>query len=112
MEAMRREYMNRRNVIVKGFNKMGLPCFMPEGAFYAFPNITSTGLSSTEFAKRLLMEHRVAVVPGCAFGKSGEGYVRCSYATSMEGIREALKRMEAFMKDLKAEKKRSSAKKK
>lgn len=112
MEAMRREYMNRRNVIVKGFNRMGLPCFMPEGAFYAFPNITSTGLSSTEFAKRLLMEHRVAVVPGCAFGKSGEGYVRCSYATSMEGIREALKRMEAFMKDLKAEKKRSSAKKK
>lgn len=112
MEAMRREYMNRRNVIVKGFNRMGLPCFMPEGAFYAFPNITSTGLSSTEFAKRLLMEHRVAVVPGCAFGKSGEGYVRCSYATSMEGIREALKRMEAFMKDLKAEKKRSAAKKK
>lgn len=101
MEVMRREYMNRRNVIVKGLNKMGLSCFMPEGAFYAFPNITSTGLSSTEFAKRLLMEQRVAVVPGCAFGKSGEGYVRCSYATSMEGIREALKRMEQFLKSLK-----------
>jgi len=100
-ERMRLEYRNRRNVIVKGLNKMGLPCYMAQGAFYVFPNITSTGLSSVEFAKRLLKEKRVAVVPGSAFGASGEGYVRCSYATSMEGIREALKRMEAFLKSLK-----------
>lgn len=100
-EKMRREYMNRRNIIVKGLNKLGLSCYMAQGAFYVFPNITSTGMTSMEFSKRLLKEKRVAVVPGSAFGASGEGYVRCSYATSMEGIREALKRIEAFLKSLK-----------
>ena len=100
MEAMRMEYRDRRNVIVDGFNSMGLHCFKPEGAFYVFPNITSTGLSSMEFAKRLLMSKNVAVVPGSAFGLCGEGFVRCSYATSMEGIKEALARIGEFIKEL------------
>ena len=100
MEAMRMEYRDRRNVIVEGFNSMGLPCFKPQGAFYIFPNITSTGLSSMEFAKRLLMSKKVAVVPGSAFGPCGEGFVRCSYATSMEGIKEALARIAEFVREL------------
>ena len=100
MEAMRMEYCDRRNVIVDGFNSMGLHCFKPEGAFYVFPNITSTGLSSMEFAKKLLMSKKVAVVPGSAFGPCGEGFVRCSYATSMEGIKEALARINEFIKEL------------
>jgi len=100
MEAMRFEYRDRRNVIVEGFNSMGLHCFKPEGAFYVFPNITSTGLSSMEFAKRLLMSKNVAVVPGSAFGPCGEGFVRCSYATSMEGIKEALARIGEFVREL------------
>ena len=100
MEAMRMEYRDRRNVIVDGFNSMGLHCFRPEGAFYVFPNITSTGLSSMEFAKKLLMSKKVAVVPGSAFGPCGEGFVRCSYATSMEGIKEALQKIGEFIKEL------------
>ena len=100
MEAMRLEYRDRRNVIVEGFNSMGLHCFKPEGAFYVFPNITSTGLSSMEFAKKLLMSKKVAVVPGSAFGPCGEGFVRCSYATSMEGIKEALAKIGEFIKEL------------
>ena len=100
MEAMRLEYRDRRNVIVDGFNSMGLHCFKPEGAFYVFPNITSTGLSSMEFAKKLLMSKKVAVVPGSAFGPCGEGFVRCSYATSMEGIKEALQKIGEFVKEL------------
>ena len=100
-ETMRREYRSRRNVIVKRFNEAGLPCFMPEGAFYVFPNITSTGLSSMEFATRLIQEKRVAVVPGTAFGACGEGYIRACYATSMEGIREATSRIKDFVKELK-----------
>ena len=100
MEAMRMEYRDRRNVIVEGFNSMGLRCFKPEGAFYVFPNITSTGLSSMEFAKKLLMSKKVAVVPGSAFGPCGEGFVRCSYATSMEGIKEALSKIGEFIKEL------------
>ena len=100
MEAMRMEYRDRRNVIVDGFNSMGLHCFKPEGAFYVFPNITSTGLSSMEFAKKLLMSKKVAVVPGSAFGPCGEGFVRCSYATSMEGIKEALQKIGEFIKEL------------
>ena len=99
MEAMRMEYRDRRNVIVEGFNSMGLRCFKPEGAFYVFPNITSTGLSSMEFAKKLLMSKKVAVVPGSAFGPCGEGFVRCSYATSMEGIKEALQKIGEFIKE-------------
>ena len=100
MEAMRMEYRDRRNVIVEGFNSMGLHCFKPEGAFYVFPNITSTGLSSMEFAKQLLMSKKVAVVPGSAFGPCGEGFVRCSYATSMEGIKEALQKIGEFIREL------------
>ena len=100
MEAMRLEYRDRRNVIVDGFNSMGLHCFKPEGAFYVFPNITSTGLSSMEFARNLLMSKKVAVVPGSAFGPCGEGFVRCSYATSMEGIKEALQKIGEFVKEL------------
>ena len=100
MEAMRMEYRDRRNVIVEGFNSMGLRCFKPEGAFYVFPNITSTGLSSMEFAKKLLMSKKVALVPGSAFGPCGEGFVRCSYATSMEGIKEALAKIGEFIKEL------------
>ncbi len=100
MEAMRMEYRDRRNVIVEGFNSMGLHCFKPEGAFYVFPNITSTGLSSMEFARQLLMSKKVAVVPGSAFGPCGEGFVRCSYATSMEGIKEALQKIGEFIKEL------------
>ena len=103
MERMKQEYCDRRNLIVKGFNDIGLTCFKPNGAFYVFPNITSTGLTSTEFAVRLLKEKNVAVVPGCAFGECGEGYVRCSYATSIEGIREALKRIGEFVKELKVQ---------
>ena len=100
MEAMRMEYRDRRNVIVEGFNSMGLRCFKPEGAFYVFPNITSTGLSSMEFAKQLLMSKKVAVVPGSAFGPCGEGFVRCSYATSMDGIKEALQKIGEFIREL------------
>ncbi|MBO5959980.1 MAG: aminotransferase class I/II-fold pyridoxal phosphate-dependent enzyme, partial [Lentisphaeria bacterium] len=102
MVAMRREYQERRNVIVKGFNDIGLPCLNPNGAFYVFPNITSTGLTSQEFAVELLKRKNVAVVPGDAFGECGNGYIRCSYATSMEGIREALKRIGEFVNELKS----------
>ena len=80
-----------------GFNKMGLSCFEPEGAFYVFPQVTSTGLSSNDFAEKLLMQEKVAVVPGTAFGDSGEGFVRCSYAYSIANINEALERIDRFV---------------
>jgi aminotransferase len=96
--GMRREYDQRRRVIVKRLNDMGLTCFEPKGAFYAFPSISATGLSSEEFAERLLHEEKVAVVPGTAFGACGEGFVRCSYATSMALIEEAMSRTAAFVK--------------
>jgi aminotransferase len=92
------EYDRRRKVIVKGLNKIGLPCFEPKGAFYAFPSIKSTGLSSAEFAEQLLMEEKVAVIPGSAFGECGEGYVRCCYAVSLPEIEEALERMQRFVR--------------
>lgn len=95
---MVKEYDRRRRFIVKKLNDIGLPCFEPKGAFYAFPSIEATGMSSEEFAERLLMEERVAVVPGSAFGQCGEGFVRCCYATSLANIEEALKRMERFVK--------------
>jgi aminotransferase len=95
---MVKEYDGRRRFIVKKLNEIGLPCFEPKGAFYAFPSIEATGMSSEEFAERLLMEERVAVVPGSAFGQCGEGFVRCCYATSLASIEEALKRMERFVK--------------
>ena len=79
---------------------MGLPCFEPEGAFYVFPSIAGTGLSSSEFAERLLMEERVAVVPGYGFGDCGEGYIRCCYATALPNIEEAMIRMRRFVEKL------------
>jgi aminotransferase len=94
---MRREYNQRRRVIVNRLNEMGLACFEPKGAFYAFPSIATTGLSSEEFAQRLLEEEKVAVVPGTAFGACGEGFVRCSYATSMPLVEEAMTRMASFV---------------
>ena len=94
---MRREYNQRRRVIVNRLNAMGLTCFEPRGAFYAFPSIAGTGMTSDEFAERLLEEEKVAVIPGNAFGACGEGFVRCSYATSMPLIEEALAKMAAFV---------------
>ncbi|WP_379970326.1 aminotransferase [Ectobacillus sp. sgz5001026] len=94
---MRKSYRQRRNFITKSFNEMGLSCHLPGGAFYAFPSIKSTGLTSEEFAEQLLVEEKVAVVPGSVFGESGEGYVRCSYATSMEQLLEAVSRMKKFL---------------
>ena len=94
---MRREYNQRRRVIVNRLNAMGLECFEPRGAFYAFPSIAVTRMTSEEFAERLLQEEKVAVVPGTAFGACGEGFVRCSYATSMQLIEEAVARMAAFV---------------
>jgi aminotransferase len=95
------DYNRRRKVIVKVLNDIGLPCFEPKGAFYAFPSVTGTGLDSEEFSEKLLMEEKVAVVPGAAFGDCGEGYVRCCYATSLADIEEALRRMERFVKKYK-----------
>ncbi len=97
MKRMIREYDRRRRIIVKGLNQIGLECFTPKGAFYAFPSIKSSGVSSEEFAKNLLSEQSVAVVPGTAFGSSGEGFVRCAYAASIDNINEALSRMERFL---------------
>jgi len=91
------DYNRRRQVIVEGLNNIGLPCFEPKGAFYAFPSIKSTGMTSEEFSEKLLVEEKVAVVPGSAFGQCGEGYVRCCYATSLADIEEALSRMKRFM---------------
>ncbi len=91
------EYNRRRLVIVKGLNDIGLSCFEPRGAFYAFPSIKVTGMTSEEFAERLLVEEKVAVVPGTAFGECGEGYIRCCYATSLADIEEALSRMKRFV---------------
>ncbi len=96
VEAMRQSYDERRRTIVDGLNAAGLPTFEPQGAFYAFPDIRPTGLSSEEFAQQLLREERVACVPGDAFGPSGEGFVRCSYATGLEQIEEAVARIQRF----------------
>ena len=95
---MRRQYDMRRRLIVDSFNSMGLPCFEPEGAFYVFPCIKSTGLSSEEFCRQLLYAERVAVIPGNAFGDCGEGYVRVSYSYSLNHITEALSRIGHFLK--------------
>lgn len=99
-EIHRNAFEQRRNFIVSGLNKMGLTCHLPEGAFYVFPSIKKTGLSSEEFCERLLNEEKVAVVPGSAFGSSGEGYIRISYAYSIEEIKLALTRIEKFLKKL------------
>jgi len=92
------DYDRRRKFIVKGLCEIGLDCYEPHGAFYAFPSIKNTGMNSEEFSEKLLMEEKVAVVPGTAFGDCGEGYVRCCYATSLTDIEEALKRMGRFVK--------------
>jgi aminotransferase len=103
MRRMIAEYDQRRRLFVKGLNDIGLPCFMPRGAFYTFPRIGHLGLPAREFSRRLLFEKNVAAVPGTAFGDSGEGYLRCTYATSTEQLKLALERMGEFVAQLKAE---------
>ncbi|MBQ1537198.1 MAG: aminotransferase class I/II-fold pyridoxal phosphate-dependent enzyme [Ruminococcus sp.] len=102
---MKNEYNIRRRFVVDGFNKLGLTCFEPQGAFYVFPCIRSTGMSSEEFCEKLVHSKRVAVVPGNAFGNSGEGFVRVSYAYSVAHLREALKRIGEFLEELNGERK-------
>jgi len=98
VQEMVEDYNRRRLVIVKGFCDIGLSCFEPKGAFYAFPSIAVTGMKSEEFSEKLLIEEKIAAVPGSAFGKCGEGYIRCCYATSLADIEEALNRMARFVK--------------
>ncbi len=98
VKEMVADYDRRRRVMVKGLNDIGLACFEPKGAFYCFPSVKATGLSSEQFAEQLLVEEKVAVIPGSVFGKSGEGYVRCCYATALSDIEEALRRMGRFVK--------------
>jgi aminotransferase len=105
MRRMVRAFSYRRRLVVKAFADMGLPCFAPGGAFYAFPDIRSTGLSSEEFTERLIREEKVAVVPGNAFGDCGEGFIRCSYAASVEELNEAFKRMRRFVERCRVENK-------
>lgn len=100
VRTMVRSYDRRRRLMVENLNDMGLDCFEPKGAFYVFPSIKKTGLSSDEFCTRLLMEQKVACVPGTAFGASGEGHIRCSYATSLDNLTEAVKRIRAFVASL------------
>jgi aminotransferase len=97
VESMRQQYDRRRRLIVDGFNSMGLKCFEPRGAFYAFPNIGVTGMTDEQFCEQLLYEERVAVVPGSAFGRSGAGFIRASYTNSEENIQIALDRLGRFM---------------
>jgi aminotransferase len=103
IEHMKEEYNMRRRLVVKGFNDMGLDCFEPRGAFYVFPCIRSTGMTSQEFCTRLLEAKHVAIVPGDAFGASGEGYCRVSYAYSVEHLQEALRRIADFVRELRAD---------
>ena len=104
IERMREQYDLRRRYLLGELRSMGLECFEPQGAFYMFPSIESTGLSSDEFCERLLHEQEVAVIPGSAFGESGEGHVRISYSYSMNHLREACRRMRKFLQTLQAEK--------
>jgi len=97
VQSMVADYDHRRRFIVKGLNDIGLICFEPKGAFYAFPSIKSTGLSSEDFCEKLLLEEKIAVVPGSAFGECGEGYIRCCYAVALPDIEEALERMKRFV---------------
>ncbi len=101
VEEMCKEYNRRRRVLLNGFRKMGLECFEPLGAFYIFPSIRATGVTSDEFCEQLLISEKVLVIPGNAFGECGEGFVRVCYASSMEDIMEALKRIERFINRLK-----------
>ena len=107
IEKMRDEYDGRRRYLVENLRRIGLPCFEPKGAFYVFPDIRSTGLSSDEFCERFLMEEKVAVISGSAFGPGGEGFVRCCYATSMKDIAEALTRLDNFLTNLKKKQERN-----
>ena len=100
VERMVHEYDMRRRMMVAGFNEIGLTCREPKGAFYTFPSVKSTGLSSDEFCERLLYSKKVAVVPGTAFGDSGEGFIRASYCYSVEHIKEAISRIGEFLKEL------------
>lgn len=100
VRLMRESYDQRRRLMVSGFRSMGLSCFEPLGAFYVFPGIQSTGLTSEVFCERLLREKKVVCVPGTAFGESGEGFIRCSYATGLKQLEEALRRIEDFVKGL------------
>ncbi len=102
IEEMREEYNTRRVFLLNTFEKLKLPCFTPRGAFYVFPNISSTGLSSTEFCERFLLEEDVAVIPGSAFGEGGEGFVRICYASSREDLKEAMDRMARFLEKLRS----------
>lgn len=104
VQHMRESYDQRRRFLINAFEEMHLDCFEPQGAFYMFPSIESTGLSSDEFCERLLHEQEVAVIPGSAFGESGEGHVRISYSYSMNHLREACRRMRKFLQTLQAEK--------
>jgi aminotransferase len=101
VRRMTEEYNRRRLIMVDGMRKAGLDCFEPVGAFYVFPDISSTGMSSDSFCERLLLEEKVLMVPGNAFGACGEGFVRATYATSIENIREALIRIARFVKRIK-----------
>ena len=94
---MREQYHRRRDLIVRRFNEVGLKCHLPRGSFYAFPDVTSTGLTEGEFAVGLLQQHKVAVVPGVAFGENGRGHVRACFATAFEQIVEACDRVERFV---------------
>ena len=101
VDEMKREYRRRRELVISRLNEMGLSCHKPEGAFYAFPSIKSSGLSSMDFSKELLKNEKVAVVPGTAFGESGEGYIRISYASGIDKLKESLNRIERFLKTCK-----------
>ena len=100
MAMMRESYNQRRRFLLHAFAEMGIECFEPKGAFYTFPNIKRFGMTSEEFATRLLQEEKVAVVPGTAFGDCGEGFVRISYAYSLKNLKEALSRIERFINRL------------
>jgi len=97
---MTAEYNRRRRLMYAGFNEMGLTCFEPLGAFYIFPNISKTGLNADEFCTRLLYEKKVACVPGTAFGDGLENFIRCSYASSLDNLKEALRRIKSFVESL------------
>ena len=105
VEQMRESYDERRRFLMKEFRRIGLPCFEPFGAFYVFPCIKEFGMTSEEFATELLKDQKVAVVPGTAFGDCGEGFLRISYAYSLDDLRTAIGRLEAFIKKLRAEQK-------
>lgn len=98
VEEMRQEYDTRRRLVIDGFTSIGLPCFEPEGAFYVFPSIKSTGMTSMDFCEKLLYDQKVAVVPGTAFGESGEGFIRVSYSYSKKHLLEAIERIDTFLK--------------